>query len=112
MNNETQQQPQVAENWFLKPEILAAIREMEESELKEILLGLADTRVWIAILKYVDARYKMAQGGLAIYDPAKDATIMARCQGIMSGIMDLPEAVAQLKLEAKQAEQKQEEITQ
>lgn len=107
MNNEEQQQQQTV-SWFLKPEIKEAMEGMEFSEQKSLLLALSESRTWVAVLKYVKERYEMAQGGLAVYDPVKEPTMMARCQGIMSGIMDLPEVIGQLVAEAQKVEDKKE----
>lgn len=107
MNTETQEQQPVV-SWFLKPEIKEAMEGMEFSEQKSLLLALSESRTWVAVLKYVKERYEMAQGGLAVYDPVKEPTMMARCQGIMSGIMDLPEVISQLITESKKAEEKKE----
>ena len=107
MNNEENGQQIVAEDWFTKPEILEEMRTMSDGELRELLLAIVGTRTWIAILKYADERYKIAQSGLAIYDPFKNATDIARCQGILSAIKDLPAAIAHLVAEQRQLAQNQ-----
>lgn len=108
MNNEEEQQ-QEQPGWFMRPEILTAISEMEEAESRELLLELVYSRSWIAILKYIDARYRVIQSGLTVYDPVKDPTTIARCQGMLSGIMDLPEAVSHLQAIVEKANREETE---
>jgi hypothetical protein len=112
MNNEAPQQAQPAGlNWFTQPEIKAAIDAMEFNEQKELLLALTGSRTWVAILKYLKDRREVALSGLAVYDPVKEPTMIARCQGIMSGIMDLPEVLGQVVMEAKDKEKEAEKAT-
>jgi hypothetical protein len=103
MNNETQQQP-VNRNWFSEPEIKAAMAEMQFSEQKELLIALTGSRTWIAILSYLKDRYEVVQGALSMYDPVKEPTLIARCQGTMQGLLDLPGVMGQVLAEIKEKE--------
>lgn len=113
MNNETQQQQGQATglNWFAQPDIKSAISEMEFSEQKELILALTGTRTWVAILKYLKERREVIQDALVIYDPVKEPTMIARCQGIMTGLMDIPEVFGQVVTEAKSKEKEAEATT-
>ena len=85
-------------------EVFARIREMSDNEMKTHLKELEGTSVWFAILKYVQERAAFMQNSLYTLDPNKEATQIARCQGMLSGVGDLQDAVLSLKYEAKKAE--------
>lgn len=80
------------EDYFPK-ELVDKFFEMTESEMGEILLNLKDSKYWVAIMKYIFLRKNVAQNGLFTLDPFNDQTQMARYQGIMTGILDLPEGI-------------------
>ncbi len=95
MNTENSRQRTV-EDYFPK-ELIDQCNEMENDEMKSLLIGITSTRHWIAIMKYLYSRKMMAQNGLFTLDPFKDQTAMARYQGVISGILDLPEGILVLK---------------
>jgi hypothetical protein len=82
---------------FMTDKEAEEIKDMSDSEMKSLLLGLRSSRVWIAILKYNFERLQMADHALHTLDPFKDPTSMARHQGIITGISDLPEMVSILE---------------
>lgn len=90
------QQPTEAKNWFNDEAIVDQLKNMTTDEMNSLLLELSGTRMWVAVLKYVQARTINAQRGLFTLDPFKDQTNMARYQGILNGIMELPEIVGLL----------------
>jgi hypothetical protein len=58
-----------------------------------LLKDLPQTEHWFSILKYVQQRLRVNEGGLYYTDPVKDPTTIARTQGIMLGLSDLQNAV-------------------
>lgn len=95
MNGDNTRQRTV-EDYFPK-ELMEQFNEMSNDEMKSLLLELSSTRLWIAIMKYLHDRKMMAQNGLFTLDPFKDQTAMARYQGIITGMLDLPEGILTLK---------------
>lgn len=83
-------------NEYLKTGKAQLIREMTDEEMKNLLVEFENTRYFIAYLKYVNARYGMAQSGMNTADPYKDPTIIARSQGIMMGLSDAHTAIIAL----------------
>lgn len=81
------------DDYFTK-ELIDSFSEMAESEMREVLLELRDSKYWVAIMKYIFIRKNTAQNGLFTLDPFKDQTQMARYQGIITGILDLPEGIS------------------
>lgn len=92
------------EDYFPK-ELVDRFSEMTESEMGEILLSLKDSKYWTAIMKYIFLRKSIAQDGLNTLDPFKEPTQMARYQGIITGILDLPEGIAVIEDRAKKSGQ-------
>lgn len=86
--------PQIR-SYFTK-EINEQIADMDNAEMMQLLKELSDTRFWIAILKYNQARMALSQQSLYSGDPFKDPTSMARNQGILLGLSDLPNGIIQL----------------
>lgn len=83
------------QNYFTQ-EIRDQILNMKESEMNEILKGLEGTPIFIAILKYSQERIGVLQNSFLTIDPVKDPTQMARYQGIITGVLDLQDAVLSL----------------
>lgn len=104
MNNNNEAKGMAMEDYFDK-DIQAMIEEMEVSEMKALFVELADSRFWIAIMKYNKDRLRIAQNALFTLDPFKDQTSMARYQGIMSGMLDLPEAVIAWKRKSEETKE-------
>ena len=84
------------ENYFTQ-ERQEKINVMSPTEMNTILLELEDTQFWTAILKYLQERMVMIQGGIFTIDPVKETAKIAQYQGIMMGLSDLQGAVIQLK---------------
>jgi hypothetical protein len=89
------------QNKYFNEDFMSKVKLMSDSEMKELLLGLEGTQFWIAIVRYSHERMTMAQNGLFTLDPFKDQTQMARYQGILTGIVDLQDAVITLKEESE-----------
>lgn len=92
------------ENFKLSDGLKAAIDEMTDAEMHSLMLDMASTAHWIAILRYCAQRSELAKNGLFTLDPFKDQTQMARLQGLINGLMDLPSAVLIIEEEAKKKE--------
>lgn len=78
-----------------------AIAGMEDSEMKELLQNLPESRAWIAILRYTLKRLEVAHIPLRTMDPVKDPTAIARAQGTIGGITDLYSMVFLLNTKQK-----------
>ena len=80
---------------------------MTEQEMKSVLVEMTDSAQLIAILKYAAARMEMAKNSLITIDPFKEPAQMARFQGIVTGVLDLPDAIWQLKKAVEEGEKPQ-----
>ena len=96
-------------NSYYTQEIQSKINEMTDSEMKSIFVELEKTRFWIAILKYNQKRMLYAQSTLMSTDPVEEAGKIARAQGIMLGISDLPDAIITVKKEFEDKDKQSEE---
>ncbi len=94
---------EAVKKYFTK-EVSDRVNDMTISEMTALLKELEGTRFWIAIIKYSHERLTTAQNALITLDPFKDQTLMARYQGVMSGVLDLQDGVITLKSEGKKAE--------
>lgn len=105
MNDQTQDQAQPASlNWFTDTETKTAIDGMDFSEQRDLLLALTGSRTWVAILKFLKERRDVVREALVVHDPVKDPTSIARCQGMMVGLVDLPGILSQVVMEAREKE--------
>ena len=82
---------------MVNPEMQKRIDAMGPSEMEETLLSLEGTQQYIAALKYLQMRFAYAQSNLLTQDPNTSATVIARTQGILSGIVDLPSMIRSLR---------------
>lgn len=89
---------------YFTKDILETISSMTMEEMKSTLKELEGTSYWFAIIKYNQERLANAQNALITLDPFKEPTSMARYQGVMSGILDLQDAVIGMKFESKKTE--------
>ena len=72
-----------------------------------LLKELEDTRYWVAVSKYISERLIVADRSLHILDPISKQTMIARTQGIISGLLDIKNLMSQLKEGVKIAEEKE-----
>ena len=93
---------------YFTKEIQEDINSMGDNEMNELLLGLEETRYWIAILRYAQQRMSIVQGSLATIDPIKNPTELCRNQGILAGQSDLQAMVISLKAKSTTDEEKKE----
>jgi hypothetical protein len=91
-------------NLYFDKELVKLMDEMTQQEMEETLKELTDTKYWVAISRYVQDRLMVANGSLAVIDPMKEPTSIARAQGIMSGLMDLQDMTNKIKESIKTAE--------
>jgi hypothetical protein len=99
------------QNYFTE-EIRQRIREMSNEEMKSALKMLEGTPAWFAIIKYAQDRIANIQDSFLTIDPLKDATKMTRYQGVITGMLDLQDAVLTLKYESKKAENPKYQVEQ
>ena len=90
------------QNYFTD-EIREQINGMSSADMKDILKGLEGTPIWIAILKYTQERIGTVQGSFLSLDPVKEPTKIARYQGAITGMLDLQDAVLNLKFGAEKS---------
>lgn len=89
---------------YFTQEVFTKIREIDNGLMKTLLKELEGSPVWFAMLKYTQERVSVVQNSLLVIDPVKNATEIARYQGMISGILDLQDAILSLKYEAKKSE--------
>ena len=94
---------------YFEKDLFDNIKGMYDEEMFSLLKELEDTRYWVAISKYVMERLIVADRSLQILDPMSKQTMIARTQGVLSGLMDLKNMVSELKESAKVAEEKQKQ---
>ena len=109
MNFDTQTSPITKARNYIDKDTLAMIASMDGNEMRQSLVELANSRVWIAVLKYLMERTAYAQSSLFTLDPFKAPTDMSRLQGQVSGMMDLPDAVYGLVERNKKANKPKED---
>lgn len=89
---------------YFTEEIRTQIREMENADMRALLRGLEGTPQWFAILKYTQDRIGVIQDSFLTLDPEKDMIKIARYQGVITGMLDLQDAVLSLKFETIKSE--------
>lgn len=89
---------------YFTKELSDRINSMDSQTMFTLLKELEDSKYWVAIIKYGQERLGNAQNALITLDPFKDPTTMARYQGVMSGLLDLQDAVITLKFESNKVE--------
>jgi hypothetical protein len=102
------EQPVAPTRPYFTRELEDTIRDMSDEEMFRELTNLEQTRAWIAILKYNQARLSVSQSAIFSADPLKDPVGIARNQGIMLGVCDLQNAVIMIKQE-REEDAKEEE---
>lgn len=90
-------------NYFTKS-VRDSIREMSNEDMNNLLKGLEGTPVWFAILKYAQERISVIQDGFLVIDPVKEPSKISQYQGIVTGMLDLQDAVLSLKFESNKKE--------
>jgi len=75
--------------------------KMNDEQMNAILLELANSYHWQAILRYNFVRCLITDGSFRSLDPFKNPTEMARNQGIYVGLKDLENYVNELKERAE-----------
>ena len=77
---------------------------MSSEDMRNHLKSLEGTPLWFAILKYSQNRVAVIQDSFLTLDPLKDASKISQYQGVVTGILDLQDAVLSLKFESKKKE--------
>jgi len=89
---------------YFTEEVRNTVREMTNEEMRNALKGLEGTPAWFAILKYNQDRIATIQNSFLVIDPVKEPSKISQYQGIITGILDLQDAVLSLKFESKKSE--------
>jgi len=89
---------------YFTEEVRTQIREMTEQDMRTLLKELEGTPVWFAILKYVQERIAIVQDSFLVIDPVKEPSKISQYQGIITGMLDLQDAVLSLNFTAKKSE--------
>lgn len=90
-------------NYFTE-DVREQIREMTSENMRNYLKSLEGTKLWFAILKYTQDRIGVIQDSFLVLDPLKEASKISQYQGIITGMLDLQDAVLSLKFESKKKE--------
>ena len=89
---------------YFTDDIRTQIREMSDEDMRTYLKELEGTPSWFAILKYVQQRIAVIQDSFLTLDPVKEPSRISQYQGIITGELDLQDAVLSLKFESKKKE--------
>jgi hypothetical protein len=81
----------------ISDEVIQKSEEMSDADMEKILFSLYETEYFTAILKYLLERALVAQSSINTVDPFKEPTKMARYQGVINGLMDLPGGVVAVR---------------
>lgn len=79
--------------FYTEDDLANAIKEMTDDAMLAILVDLSSTYTWVAINKYINSRKELASAALSSLDPFEKPTEVARNQGILMGLKDLPELI-------------------
>ncbi|MEK6885066.1 MAG: hypothetical protein AABY22_35875 [Nanoarchaeota archaeon] len=90
-------------NYFTE-DIRTTIREMSSEDMRNHLKALEGTSAWFAILRYVQDRIGVIQDSFLTLDPVKEPSKISQYQGVITGLLDLQDAVLTLKFESKKKE--------
>lgn len=89
---------------YFTDDVREAVNNMSNGDMRDLLKALLDTPTWFAILKYNQDRIGTIQGSFLVLDPLKEASKISQYQGVVTGMLDLQDAVITLNLKAKKAE--------
>lgn len=101
---------QAAQAYFT-PQVNAEINELSDERMFDILRGLEQSEFWYALLRYNNKRLLVAQSLINSIDPVQQPTAISRTQGVMTGIVDLQNAIIQLVESEKAAVANAKEIS-
>lgn len=108
MNFDTQTSPITKARNYITPDMVEMIASMSKEDMRKSLVELSGSHMWVAILKYLLERTSYAQSSLFTLDPFKAPTDMARLQGIVTGMTDLPDMVYSLLSKSEVPQEKEE----
>ena len=89
---------------YFTEEVRTRIREMTNEDMRTHLKSIEGTNQWFAILKYTLDRISTVQDSFLVIDPVKEPSKISQYQGIITGMLDLQDAVLSLKFESKKKE--------
>lgn len=89
---------------YFTQDIRDAVREMTDADMVAHLKSLEGTPTWFAILKYNQQRIATVQDSFLVIDPVKEPSKISQYQGVITGMLDLQDAILTLKFESRKAE--------
>ncbi len=89
---------------YFTDDVRERVNAMSNGDMRDLLKSLLDTPTWFAILKYNQDRIGTIQGSFLVLDPLKEASKISQYQGVVTGMLDLQDAVITLNLKAKKVE--------
>lgn len=89
---------------YFTDDVRERVREMTEQEMNDLLKSLEGLPQWYAILRYNQDRIGVIQDSFLVIDPVKEPSRISQYQGIITGMLDLQDAVLSLKFKSKKAE--------
>lgn len=92
---------------YFTTEVMNKIKEMSNDDMRILLKELEGTPYWYAILKYSFDRIAVIQDSFLTLDPVKEPSKISQYQGIITGELDLQDAVLSLKFDEKKVEDPQ-----
>ena len=91
---------------YFTEDVRERVQKMTNEEMKNALKSLEGTQAWFAILKYNQERIATVQNSFLVLDPVKEPSKISQYQGIITGMLDIQDAVLSLKYESLKVENK------
>jgi len=89
------------QSFYQNKDIIENANVMTDKQMNELLFELSETDFWTAIIRFIGKESNTSRDGLAVLDPFKEPTNMAREQGKLMGIWSVPRHVWMLKESVK-----------
>ena len=89
---------------YFTDDVCTQLREMSGGDMKDHLKALEGTPFWIAILKHSQEKISGIQNSFLALDPLNGVVQIARAQGAITGILDLPDTVVSFRSQSKKSE--------
>lgn len=85
------------------------IEAMSDEAMTNLLVELGDSTYFPAIIRYTRQRSEQVVNGMWTIDPVKDATLLARYQGVKAGLDDIEGFVRTVDAQRKEREKEADE---
>ena len=89
---------------YFTKEIMDQVNAISHQDMNSLLLELEGTPLWFAIIKYNQMRISNVESSFLVLDPLKEASKISKYQGVVTGVLDLQDAVLTLKFGEEAAE--------